>query len=156
MASNHYFKRGAKEPCQDAIISDIKRIVVEVTGFKWFRLKGENRNRHVVAARMLLCFFVKERFPRMPLVQIGKMINRDHTTVMHAIDTVMEKLAVEDPIFLNYYNRIKACLPDDAGKAKIPVIHIKTFRKVEIPEPVKPVEQYRRPDAVYSNRNFWE
>lgn len=150
------YERQTKEPCQDAIISEIKRVVSSVTGFPWARIKCENRNKHLVVARFLFCYVVKTRFPKLPLSKIGEMLNgRDHSTALHAIQTVKEMIESEDPQYTNWLKKIIACMPDDSQIPKIPVIDVKRFRKfttIKQPEP----PQFVRPPAVYSNRNFWE
>lgn len=47
-------------------------------------IKDVARQRHIVAARHIYCFYARTLLG-WPLNRIGDSINRDHTTVMHAL-----------------------------------------------------------------------
>lgn len=50
-------------------------------------LLSKSRKREISDARMCISMFLKERFG-MTLNKIGKMLNRDHTSIMHHVDMI--------------------------------------------------------------------
>ena len=51
-------------------------------------LRSNSRIRHIVETRQCICRLLKDYFPKIKLVKIGKYINRDHGTVIHGLDVV--------------------------------------------------------------------
>lgn len=80
-------------PPQPLKVGDIKRIVSHVTGVSLIDLSSSRRGASVAKARQILCWTAR-RFSPMSLPEIGKRIERDHSTVIHAIARV--DLAIED------------------------------------------------------------
>ena len=68
---------------QDAVFSAIERIM----GVEIYLLVGKKRQRHIVDARKVFCYIMKEN-SRLSLESIGFMINKDHATVLHSINTL--------------------------------------------------------------------
>lgn len=52
-------------------------------------IRGRNKARHYVKARQVVCAVLRER--GLSFTQIGTWLNRDHSTIMHAIDAFDEK-----------------------------------------------------------------
>lgn len=48
-------------------------------------IKGPRRNRYIVAARFEAILRIHRELPHMSLPQIGRVFNRDHTSILHAI-----------------------------------------------------------------------
>ena len=46
---------------------------------------GPSRFQHVVRARFAAIRAVRQRYPEMSLPQLGRLFNRDHTTILHAL-----------------------------------------------------------------------
>lgn len=56
-------------------------------------IKSETRNKYVVIARQAICYWAR-RLTGMSYPQIGRLVgNRDHTTILHAIETYQKKRA---------------------------------------------------------------
>lgn len=52
---------------------------------------GVARFKEIVAARMEACFEIAKAFPSMSLSEIGRLVRKDHTTVIHAIRVFNER-----------------------------------------------------------------
>jgi len=46
---------------------------------------GPSRFRHIINARFAAIRAVRQRYPEMSLPQLGRLFNRDHTTILHAL-----------------------------------------------------------------------
>ena len=60
----------------------IMRIVPACTGISWDRLRGKQRSQKVVNARWLAIEMLAES--KYSCAQIGRFLNKDHTTILHA------------------------------------------------------------------------
>ena len=54
-------------------------------------LLGKSRARHVVRARQAAAWALRE-CTDLSLVEIGKLLKRDHTTVMYALETIAREI----------------------------------------------------------------
>lgn len=74
-----------------------QRVIEIVTKFmrvSFDRLTTRNRRREIVDTRRLIMYFLREE--GFKLTTIGKLFKQDHSTVIHAIDT-MNDLIFSDP-----------------------------------------------------------
>jgi len=62
----------------------IMRIVPAVTGVSWQRIKGRQKDQQVVNARWLAINMLSECGGTYSSGQIGRFLNKDHTTVLYA------------------------------------------------------------------------
>jgi len=83
-------------------LTKIKEIVDEMVGFD---ISTKRRQRHIVYARFLYCKIAKAENPLLTTSVIGKAVNRDHATVLHALKNVDIVLS-QDKDILNLYYRI--------------------------------------------------
>lgn len=74
-------------PSPDVIIEEVGKFY----NFSAEEIKGKSRNKPLVMARQVAMYETR-RLTALPLEEIGEAFNRDHTTVMHAIDRVNELL----------------------------------------------------------------
>lgn len=89
---------GKKEERQNKRLSPelILKIVSEFYGIKIKDIKGKSRKAHFVQPRQASMYLLKKEL-NIPLKQIGDYIgNRDHTTVMHAIDKIEKEVEDRD------------------------------------------------------------
>ena len=86
----------------EAILSTI----CKVTGLTVEMLRGRQRARHIVRTRQVACFLMS-RLSTRSLMEIGRFMNRDHTTVMHANQTVREKIDAGDELTCTIYRDAK-------------------------------------------------
>lgn len=55
-------------------------------------LKSANRKRSITWVRQWAMYCIRKEHPNASLPQIGRLFNRDHTTVIHAIEAVSKRL----------------------------------------------------------------
>lgn len=80
------------------IIKDAKKIisaVEQVLGITYLQMSGRNREQSIVDARHV-CIFLIRRSTKMSLVEIGKLFNRDHTSIIHACRNIQNHLDTGD------------------------------------------------------------
>lgn len=68
----------------------ILREVAAATGTTPAALTGQSRIQKIAHARQIACHAM--RMQGMSLEQIGRVVNRDHTTVIHAIRAVEKRM----------------------------------------------------------------
>ncbi len=94
----------------------LNSLLTQVSGHFGFHpelLKRGDRHRFIADARNVYCALAKDMYPEFSLNEIGKAVNRSHSTVMHAIRQVRNTKEVRDK-----YNefcetkKIQLCLSD--------------------------------------------
>lgn len=65
----------------------IERIVKSVTGVDLETVRNSGRAEHICTARFIYCYMI-HKYANMSTNQIGKLINRNHASVLYAIDRV--------------------------------------------------------------------
>ena len=83
----------------------IKRLVTAATEISWPRIVGRQKSQDVVNARWLVMHMLYQR--GYSLSEIGRLLNRDHTTVMHARDAWDEYYC--DPKNADFAKLTSAC-----------------------------------------------
>jgi chromosomal replication initiator protein len=76
--------------------AEIRAAVCEFYALTPLELVGDYRQLHITWGRQVYCYLV-HRYTRLSTMQIGRYVNRDHTTVMHAIHKV-EALVLTKPL----------------------------------------------------------
>ena len=88
-------------------------IVSQVCGLPIEKILGKDRTRRIVIARQLYCYILREHF-WYGLVEIGKSINRDHTTIIHSHRLVKNLLEIDDPQMVEPYEAIMAKIKEES------------------------------------------
>lgn len=97
----------------------LRQIICAVTGFKWEKIISKSRKRELVNARFMYAFFAKDILSGVTLKTIGQTIGgRDHTTAIHAIQTVKDLIAAKDVSILDLTDKIKNKLIENESKAQ--------------------------------------
>jgi chromosomal replication initiator protein len=60
-------------------------------------MKGKCRKREVVLPRQVIMYFLAE-YTDMTYLSIGKLFNKDHTTVIYSKDTIRNLITTDDDI----------------------------------------------------------
>lgn len=76
---------------------EIVERVADYTGFKPGDLTGHCRLRKIVLARWLAIWLVRELRPDLSISLIGRLFNRDHTTIIHALREYPRLVGKRDP-----------------------------------------------------------
>jgi len=74
------------------LASDILNTVSNYYGVTINELKGKCRKRRIVKPRQVIMFLLRTK-ARMMLSDIGEVMNRDHTTVIHSITCIQNDIS---------------------------------------------------------------
>ena len=77
-----------------APISRIQAEVAHYYGLALPAMLSDRRDSHLARARQMAMFLARETTPQ-SIPAIGKRFNRDHSTVMHAIKAVKQRVAYD-------------------------------------------------------------
>lgn len=69
-------------------------------------IKGNSKKREVFEARIISMYLIKNYNKNLTLEAVGKMFNRDHTSVIYSIKQ-LENFLDTDPTFRNKYQLIE-------------------------------------------------
>jgi chromosomal replication initiator protein len=73
------------------LASDILNTVSNYYGVTINEIKGKCRKRRIVKPRQVIMFLLRTK-ARMVLSDIGEVMNRDHTTVIHSITCIQNDI----------------------------------------------------------------
>jgi len=68
--------------------SRIVNIVTGLTGISLEQMRSKSKKREIVIARHNAMYFIRKKYPKYSTIKIGKFFNRDHATVLNAIQNV--------------------------------------------------------------------
>lgn len=88
---------------------DIIEAVCEYMELSYEQIKETNRSKRVVTCRQMCMHFVYGRLPHVTFHDIGKMFERDHSTVIHAVGVVRDRMFLE-PDFRKMVREIEKIL----------------------------------------------
>jgi chromosomal replication initiator protein len=104
------------EPCINEFIPQTKRLtkdeILEAICMKYGieirQMKGKRRDYNIVEARHLLCYVLNsDNYLRMYLREIGELLNRHHSTIIHSIQTIENMIKINDKSFMVKLNSVK-------------------------------------------------
>lgn len=122
--------------------ADICKIICETTGVSLEKVRQKTRKREVVVTRQLIAYYGRE-YTDLSLVKIGKIIGgKDHTTVLHSWNKVMEYLHSSDSYICDAMAKISDKLQKKDDKPAVvvaaePPARIELVKVQEIEEPSK-------------------
>jgi Bacterial dnaA protein helix-turn-helix len=76
----------------------------DVFGVTILDILSKKRNREIVNARHCIIFILRNKY-RLSYSEIGRLMNRDHTSIMYAID-VFEKYMANDDDIRESFNKV--------------------------------------------------
>jgi chromosomal replication initiator protein len=76
---------------KEQLANDILNTVSNYYGVTINELKGKCRKRRIVKPRQVIMFLLRTK-ARMVLSDIGEVMNRDHTTVIHSITCIQNDI----------------------------------------------------------------
>ena len=86
----------------DPTLELIAEILEDYTGITVDQIKSKSRVREVTQIRQLLCYLAGE-LTNDSLKQIGRFINRDHSTVIHSKRTTLDLLETDRKVRNKFY-----------------------------------------------------
>lgn len=90
-------------------LNEIFEVCIEQTGFTREQLLGNSRARCIVLTRQVFCYVAK-RIGGYQVVEIGRFLGKDHTTVIHSVKKMHHYFFTEDTLAMNYFERISEML----------------------------------------------
>lgn len=90
-------------------LETIMTAVINETGISEDKMKGIDKHRMVVEARQMAMKLIRYYEPKFTLKKIGEFFNRDHSTVIYAIDTAND-LIKYDRTYRQKFNAINCQL----------------------------------------------
>lgn len=83
----------------------IMNICSEVSGVSVEKIKSKDRFRSIVVVRQIYCYIARKYFCY-TLLEIGKSVNRDHTSVIHSCELIETMLQLKDPLITQLYEKV--------------------------------------------------
>ena len=90
-------------------LNEIFEVCIEQTGFTREQLLGSNRARCIVLTRQVFCYVAKQ-IGGYQVVEIGRFLGKDHTTVIHSVKKMNHYFFTSDTLAMNYYERVSEML----------------------------------------------
>lgn len=72
-------------PLEGLTIRDIIKVIAEHHGLRYGDIVGHRRQKHIIAVRDKCIRAAADARPDLSLPSIGRIFNRDHTTIMHSL-----------------------------------------------------------------------
>lgn len=88
-------------------INEIIEGVAMATGWSTDEINSKSRLRDLVLVRQI-CYYIAYKDEGHTFTSIGKSIGgRDHTTVLHGVNKIMDYYKTKDPLFTQYMEAIR-------------------------------------------------
>lgn len=68
-------------------------------------IKGRTRPREVVTARQVFCYYAINTM-KMRFTDVGKFLDRDHSTIMYSNETAKDRKMTDDLTFAPYFDKV--------------------------------------------------
>jgi hypothetical protein len=127
--------REQKEVSSNKLFAAIEAI----TGHNKTQLRSKLRERTLVEARQIFCTLMYKHTEQ-GLANIGSLVNRDHTTVIHSIKTV-KNLTEIDSKFKTKYNAIEGLSTSNISIYHILADGIDTVGNATVDERIQKIKQ---------------
>jgi chromosomal replication initiation ATPase DnaA len=120
--------KNLNNPNEDFIEVKILNAVSEYYGISKHLIEGKSRVRNVAEARFVFVeMLYNDPYSRITMAAIGRLLNRDHTTIIHSIKQVRNWLQIDDNFRNNYLNvHLKVYNQDAEFMRKVKTL--KTFK----------------------------
>lgn len=105
--------------------------VCNIFGVSFDELESPNRSRRLVKARQALTCLILE-YTEMSLSEIGRMMNRDHSTIIHLRDKMTHDLT-HDENLKEKYNKLKSLI--EGNEKNFNPLTEKNKQQKQLPEP---------------------
>lgn len=87
-------------------INSVKTIVLDTLDVKWEDLISSSRDKPLPDSRKILAFFIKKYCGKITSLALGKLMNRDHATILYYLKKV-DHFKTYDPAFREVMNKIE-------------------------------------------------
>ena len=76
------------------LMKTVAEMVATKTGYNWFELRSDRRERPLANARHLFWYMAKE-FTGGTMSHLGRLLDKDHTSVIHGIRRIKARMETE-------------------------------------------------------------
>lgn len=83
------------------LLDDLLLMICEVIGVDVSVAKQKTRKGEVVLARQMYNYYARRNYPYTHLKDIAKLVNQDHTSVVHSTKLIRDYIAVQDQKILH-------------------------------------------------------
>lgn len=90
-------------------MAEVLAAVARTTGLSAEAIRGKRRTEKMCGARHLAVLLICDLCPEKSLTQIGRFLNRDHTTIIHGRKAALRRLD-HDPAFRQAYDKTMGAL----------------------------------------------
>jgi len=90
-------ERGARKGFTHLTVADIAEAAARVFGLEVSDIYSDRRAQRVARARQIVCWLARAH-TYMSLPQIGRRLRRDHTTVLHAVQTIDRRIQTDEEL----------------------------------------------------------
>lgn len=107
VAKNPHWDEEKAAPFNESVLGKMKKAVKDVLGVEFSDVMGRNRHRDLTDARMMMYLLLREyglSYPR-----IGKIMGKNHTTILWGVRTAQSLLYYNAPFRENYQAFKNSC-----------------------------------------------
>ena len=90
-------------------LEQLKGAILQMYDLTWAELTGKKQVQHNVFARHLFSYYALDVM-RMGVSQVGRLLNRDHTTAIHGRNKIRDFISIKDAFTLVQLNTLKMYL----------------------------------------------
>lgn len=94
-------------------MKNLLELISETCNVPIGKITGKDRTRHVVIARHLYCYIMREYY-KSSLLTIARSINKDHTTVIYCLRQIKDLLDIKDETICKQYGLIMDKIKDES------------------------------------------
>lgn len=89
--------------CSD-VWNEFLRVISDALGMDFELYRTKTRMKYAVYMRHIAAFLLREYYPKLSYPYIAKMFDKDHTTVVHGVQTCKNLLDAKDTAMVSMYN----------------------------------------------------
>lgn len=103
------YDQAAEVALQEELLRVVSAIVAQHAEIEVASLRSDRRGRRESWPRQMLCYLARTHCPLLSLPRIGKSVHKDHTTILHAVRVVQQRLDAGCVVTVGLH---RACLAD--------------------------------------------
>lgn len=96
----------SNEKIPNKVMADmIRKSLPTILNVKWDDIQGKCREAWIIVPRQMYCYFMS-KYGNVTAKNIGKELDRDHTTILSAIKRVSDMLHCEDDVYTDAHSKV--------------------------------------------------
>lgn len=89
---------------------DCLRVIAAALGMDYALYTTKTRMKYAVYMRHIAAFLLKEYYPKLSYADLGRMFGKDHTTIVHGVQTCKNLLDARDEEVTAMYEKASAAV----------------------------------------------